>query len=81
VSGDGSTRVFFPAGGKVTLNDLTVTRGITAGGNAGGIRNSDGTLTLNNCTVSDSAASTEGGGGIINDQRQVNLDWMRRSGR
>jgi hypothetical protein len=66
VSGGSTFHPFtIAAGVTVTINDLTVTRGVAAGSSGGGITNA-GSLTLNRVTVS-LCATAASGGGIFND--------------
>jgi hypothetical protein len=53
------------SGANLTLNNVTISGGLTDAQSGGGIENR-GTLTLNNSTVSNNAAPNSNGGGIIN---------------
>jgi predicted outer membrane repeat protein len=74
LDGDNATRVLqipYPVT-PVTLQDLTVTRGINGSGNGGGIYNEVSALNLYGVRVTDSTASS-GGGGIYNDGGDLTL--------
>jgi hypothetical protein len=67
VDGNRATRVFHIGAGKtVSISDLTITNGIVASGNGGGILNDHAILTILNSSVSGNHAH-DAGGGISND--------------
>jgi CSLREA domain-containing protein len=62
VTGNNASRVFNINSGKtVTIRDLSIIGGNSAGNSGGGISNS-GTLTINNSTISGNTTSNSGGG-------------------
>jgi hypothetical protein len=67
VDGNRATRVFHIGAGKtVSISDLTITNGIVAFGNGGGILNDQAILTILNSSISANHAH-DAGGGISND--------------
>jgi len=72
VSGGGQVGVFNITSGNVTMNNLAIINGFTAG-YGGGIFN-QGTLTLNNCLLDHDSANGIGGGGIANYGGTITLN-------
>jgi hypothetical protein len=60
-----SFRVIYNQGGKLTLNNLTVSGGSTGSSPGGGVMNT-GTLTITSSTISNNSAGTNKGGGVYN---------------
>jgi hypothetical protein len=79
ISGDNKYRVFeVGSGAKLTLSNLTVTKGNAAPFSGGGIYNAGGTATVSNSTLSGNSAIL--GGGIENDRGTLTVSNSTLSG-
>jgi hypothetical protein len=61
VSGGGLGSVFTITGGTATIDNVTITAGVS-GASGGGVDNAGGTVTLSNDTLANDTATTSGGG-------------------
>src|SRR5262249_37360898 len=68
VNGGGIDRVFHIVSDLIVqINNITISGGVTTGGDSGGGLLSEGVVTLNNCIVSGNSAPNANGGGVYSD--------------